>query len=97
MLSMPSTHHGKHVSQAREYKSTQARQARKHVSARARKRAKHVNTQSTRARQARDLADSLDISIFLADQHTSFTHKKYTRKNFIKIKKMLRKSPTSNA
>ena len=91
MLSMPSTHHGKHVSQAREYKSTPSTQARQ-----ARKRAKHVNTQSTRARQARDLADSLDISIFLADQHTSFTHKKYTRKNFIKIKKMLRKSPTSN-
>ena len=53
MLSTPSTHHSKHVSKAREYKSMPRTQARKHV-----KHASTPNTQarkhpSTRTRQAR--------------------------------------------
>ena len=46
MLSTPSTHHSKHVSKAREYKSTtstQARQTREHT--------KHVSTQTRQARE----------------------------------------------
>ena len=65
MVNTPNTHHRKHVSKARAYKhaihvSTQARKHAKHVytpSTWARKQAKHA-TPSTRARQARDLADS---------------------------------------
>ena len=57
--------HSKHLStQAGKHISTQARQARKHASTSSTQAHKHANTPSTwahQARQARDLADSIQL------------------------------------